>query len=105
MDVIAERHLELRTDSGSIQVTVKVGRPVISESGSDWACPYEVHFGEQVRSMAMHGADSMQALQLTIASLDVDLEYGANKRGGTLYHFDEPFTSMLEHSGLQVRKQ
>jgi hypothetical protein len=105
MDVIAERHLELRTAAGSVHVTVKLGRPAVSESGPDWMCPYEVHFGDQVRSMAMHGADSMQALQLAIASLDVDLEYGANKRSGTLYHLDEPFTSMLEHSGLQVRQQ
>ena len=53
--------------------------------------------------MAMHGIDAMQALQLSIATLDVELEQGAKKRGGRLYHYDEPFTSMLENSGLQVR--
>ena len=54
--------------------------------------------------MAMHGADSMQALQLTIATLDVELEHGAKVRGGTVYQFDEPFTSIVENGGLEVRK-
>jgi len=52
----------------------------------------------------MHGVDSMQALQLAIATLDVELEVGARKYAGTLYHYDEPFTSMLENSGLEVRR-
>jgi hypothetical protein len=51
--------------------------------------------------MAMHGADSMQALQLTISVLDAELERGAKVRSGVLYHFDEPFVSMLENSGLE----
>jgi hypothetical protein len=101
MDVIAERHLELRTEDRSIAVVVKLGRP--ESTGEDWCCPYEIWFGDTSRSMAMHGADAMQALQLSIATLDVELEYGAEKRGGRLYHFDEPFTSMLENSGLQVK--
>jgi len=53
--------------------------------------------------MAMHGVDSIQALQLTIATLDVELEVGAKQYAGALYHYDEPFTSTLENSGLQVR--
>ncbi len=54
--------------------------------------------------MAMHGVDSMQALQLTMATLDVELEFGAKKHDGVLYIYDEPFTSMLENSGLEVRR-
>ena len=104
MDVIAERVLELRVDGASRNITVKIGRPALGESGDDWVCPYEIHFGDRCRSMAMHGADSMQALQLTIATLDVELERGAKVRGGTLYHYDEPFTSIVENGGLDVRK-
>jgi hypothetical protein len=104
MDVIAERQLELRVDGESTNVTVKIGRPAPGDSGVDWVCPYEIHFSDRCRSMAMHGADSMQALQLTISVLDAELERGAEVRRGTLYHFDEPFTSMLESSGLEVRK-
>ena len=87
-----------------MRVTVKIGRPVPGPSGVDWVCPYEVHFGDRCKSMAMHGVDSVQALQLTIATLDVELEYGAKKRGGTLYHYDEPFVSVLEGSGLEVKQ-
>jgi hypothetical protein len=104
MDVIAERQLELRIDGTSVNVTVKIGRPTPGETGVDWVCPYEVHFGDTCRSMAMHGGDSMQALHLTIATLDAELERGAKRRAGTLYWFDEPFTSLLENSGLQERK-
>jgi len=64
-----------------------------------WKCPYEVWFGDSCREMAIY---SMQALQLSIATLDMELRLGANRRGGVLYHLDEPFNSMLEDSGLQV---
>ena len=52
----------------------------------------------------MHGADSMQALQLTLATLDVELEVGVKRYGGTLYHYDEPFNSILEDSGLRPKR-
>lgn len=104
MNVIAERHLVLKRDRDSIDVTVKVGCPQKGESAGEWVCPYEIHFGDSCKSMAMHGVDSMQALQLTIATLDTELMYGAKRLEGTLYHLDEPFTSMLENSGLQVRR-
>lgn len=100
MDVIAERQLELRKDSGLLDVWVKVGRPEPGPSGVDWVCPYEIWFGENCKSMAMHGIDSIQALELTIATLDVELEYATKQSGGQLYHYDEPFISMLENSGL-----
>jgi uncharacterized protein DUF6968 len=87
----------------SIDVTVKIGRPELDASGENWKCPYEIWFGDICKTMAMHGVDSIQALQLTIATLDVELEVSAKKYAGTLYHYDEPFTSMLENSGLQVR--
>ncbi len=68
-----------------------------------WKCPYEVWFGDSCREMAIYGSDSMQALQLSIATLDMELRLGANRRGGVLYHLDEPFNSILEGSGLQVK--
>lgn len=103
MDTIAERLLELRTESGSLEVSVLVGRPEPDPRG-DWACPYEIRFGEAVQQMAMHGIDSMQALQLTLATLDVELRYVANLPKGELYHLDEPFVSILENGGLQPKK-
>lgn len=104
MDIIAERQLVLRKGELHIEVTVKIGRPELDSSGENWKCPYEVCFGGSCKSMAMHGVDSMQALQLTMATLDVELEFGAKKHDGVLYIYDEPFTSMLENSGLEVRR-
>ena len=103
LDVIAERQLVLRKDDSHIDVTVKIGKPELDESGANWKCPYEIWFGNACRAMAMHGADSMQALQLTIATLDVELEIGIKRFGGTLYHYDEPFNSILENSGLRLK--
>ena len=103
MDAIAERVLEIRTESGSIEVTVKVARPEPDPRG-DWTCQYEIGFGETPKQFAMHGIDSMQALQLTIAILDVELESGAKRLKGTLFHLDEPFVSILEGGNLKLRE-
>ena len=103
LDAIAERRLELRKDDGSIEVVVKLGRPEPDDALDAWKCPYEVWFGDSCREMAMYGADSMQALQLSIATLDMELRFVATRRGGVLYHLDEPFNSMLDDSGLQVK--
>ena len=103
MNVVAERRLQLRKDGESIDVIVKLGMPVMDESGENWKCTYEIWFGDRCQSMAMHGIDAMQALQLSIATLDVELEHGVKKYQGKLYFHEEPFTSMLECSGLMVR--
>src|SRR5260370_17980959 len=102
VDAIAERRLELRFDDCTIDVVVKLGRPV--PDGNDcWKCEYEINFGDATRTMAMHGGDALQALQLSMATLDMELEYGARNRAGVPYHLAYPFTSVLENSGIQAR--
>ena len=100
MDAIAERRLELRTAAGTIEVVAVLGRP--KEVGVDeWTCACVTRFGAEERSIDIHGGDSMQALQLAMGTLDVELQHGAKVRGGTLIYFDEPFVSILENSGMQ----
>jgi len=101
VDVIAERQLELRADNASVDVVVKLGRPKLDASGENWVCEYEIWFGDSCRSMGMHGVDAMQALQLSIAALDVELEHGARRRKGSLYQQGEPFVSILEGGNLR----
>jgi hypothetical protein len=102
MDTVAERQLELRTESGTIAVVASLGMP--RKVGSDeWACAWITRFADDVRSREVHGGDSMQALQLAMVTLDSELKLGAEGRGGTLVHFDEPFNSILENSGMQSR--
>ena len=94
--------MELRVDGGTVKVVVKLARPVPDATYNSWKCEYEVRFGEVATSMEIHGGDALQALQLSMATLDGELKRGAKKRGGVLYHLDEPFTSVLESSGLQI---
>jgi hypothetical protein len=103
VDTIAERRMELRTEGRTIEVVVKLARPEPDASHDSWKCEYEVQFGEDTKTMAMYGGDALQALQLSMVTLDAELKYGAKKRGGVLYHLDEPFTSVLENSGMQIR--
>jgi len=102
VDTIAERTLELRTADGTFEVFATLGRP--KHVGTDeWTCSCTTRFADEVRSIEIHGGDSMQALQLAMVTLDVELKYGAERRGGTLFRSDEPFDSILEDSGMQPR--
>jgi hypothetical protein len=63
----------------------------------------EVWVAEECQAHETHGEDSMQALQLTLASLDVLLHHAVRGRAGTLYLYDEPFASMLEDGGIVAK--
>ena len=76
---------------------------IVAERQLEWACACITRFAEDVRSREIHGGDSMQALQLAMVTLDAELKHGAERRGGTLLHFDAPFNSILENSGMQPR--
>ena len=102
MDTIAERRLELRTSTGTVEVVVLLGRP--KEVGvEEWTCACITRFAREERTIDIHGGDSMQALQLAMVTLDVELQQGAKRHGGTLFYFEEPFVSVLENSGMQPR--
>jgi hypothetical protein len=102
VDTVAERTLELRTSDGTIEVFASLGKPK-QVGGDEWTCSCTTRFADEVRSIEIHGGDSMQALQLAMVTLDVELKYRAERRGGTLFRFDEPFCSILEDSGMQPR--
>lgn len=104
MDTLAERRLELRLPNGTLEVVAALGKP--KHVGSEeWTCACVTIFGDEVRSHEIHGGDSMQALQLAMVTLDVELFHGAKLRGGSLFRFDEPFKSILEESGMQPRSK
>src|SRR5262245_38706198 len=102
MDAIAERRLGLRTPSGNMaEVTGHVSPREVRPD--EWTCACRTSSGSEERSRDIHGGDSMQALQLAMATLDGELLRGAERRGGTLYWFDGPFVSVLENSGMNPR--
>jgi hypothetical protein len=103
VNVIASRSLVLRSDEGDAVVSVKIGAPVPLASGEDWECAYQVWVAEKCIKGSSHGIDSLQALQLSIGTLDVELRHATKMHGGVLMHHDEPFTSLLDGSGMQFK--
>jgi hypothetical protein len=103
VDAIAERRLELRSAGPTIEVVARLGRPEPHTPLNCWKCEYELALGGHARRTDIYGEDSLQALQLSMVTLDGELKLEAKARGGVLWHLDEPFTSLLEDSGLQLK--
>jgi len=97
--VIAERHFSARDSFGAaISIVVRVGLPTIDTSGENWMCPYEVAANGHSNVFAMHGVDSMQALELTLRIVETEASLIALKQNRTLRWLDAPYTSMFASS-------
>ena len=95
-EVIVERSLDfIGSDGTSTRCSVRVGVPVPVEDG-DWVCPYQLRAGDRVRSMGMHGIDSMQALVLTMKTLDVEITHMAKKFDASVRFLDGSHNSVLD---------
>jgi hypothetical protein len=84
-DVIAERTLTLVQGQGPpSEIIVLLGKPQKLPDHSDYYCPYQIKGSgpETVRHTC--GVDRLQALQLALSTLAVDLELLNNKLGGGL---------------------
>jgi hypothetical protein len=103
VDTIAERRMELRIEGRVVEVVARLARPEPDAPHDCWKCQYEVAFGNDSRTMAIYGGDSLQALQLSMVTLNGELKNEARSRGGILYHLDEPFMSFFEDSGMEIR--
>jgi hypothetical protein len=70
-DVVAERELERRGEEAG-RIIVRLGRPK-PDPEIDWTCSYQIRGvgDEQVRTA--HGIDAVQALQLCLGMIRVDL--------------------------------
>jgi hypothetical protein len=102
MECVAERLLVWQLGDEKAEVHVRIGQPVLHETGLNWMCPYQISCDRYSRSRAAHGEDTMQALQLALAILDVELGVLLEKLGGGLYEYDKPFVSILENGRLQI---
>jgi len=70
-DVVAERELE-RPGEKSARIVVRIGRPQ-PDPVIDWTCSYQLQgIGDELVRTA-HGIDAVQALQLCIGMIRVDL--------------------------------
>jgi hypothetical protein len=74
---IAERLYQLDGAEGaSVPIAARIGRPeeAAGPYGSSWKCVIQVVRGEEVRSRPVVGGDSVQALVLGVAQLQVEAE-------------------------------
>ena len=88
--VIASREMEFAHKSGRKEKAfLRVGVPFEYGQGFDWCCPYELSTETSKKLSAMFGIDALQALQPTLKTLPVEIEYWERTNNGKFYFLDE----------------
>ncbi|PLY39640.1 hypothetical protein CSZ94_25325 [Janthinobacterium sp. ROICE36] len=73
--VVASREFEFRLEDGSTETySVRVGMPYERDDGFDWCCPYELGTASSRRLRCAFGIDSIQALELAMKIIKVEIE-------------------------------
>jgi len=73
-EIIALRKIDFLHDDGKrVSAEIKVGKPV--ECDDAWCCPYEISTGAKSKLGYMVGIDSLQALELSMKTLRVEVNY------------------------------
>ena len=76
-DWIAERELQVHGQAAgaALRVVVRIGRPEPDPApGGDWRCAFQITGLNDDAVMVAHGVDAVQALQLCIRLVGVQLE-------------------------------
>lgn len=73
-------------DSGEREAaSLRVGLPVKLDEQT-WYCAYELRTVSRHRLFGMHGIDAIQALDLTMKTLGVEIDHWERSQGGK-FHF------------------
>ena len=89
-EVVAVRNMEFISDDGRKEKAIlKVGKPFEYNEDLDWCCPYELSTESRKKVFEMIGIDSLQALELTMKTLRVEIEYWEKSQKGKFYFLDE----------------
>lgn len=89
-DVIAVREMEFVSEDGRKEKAfLKVGRPYEHSKDLDWCCPYELSTKSRKKVFGMIGIDPLQALELTMKTLSVEIEHWEKVQKGKFYFLDE----------------
>lgn len=87
--VIAERAMVFVRNTGEREAALlRVGQPVKIDDMT-WCCPYELRTKSASKIFGMHGVDALQALELTMKTLGVEIEYWEKFRNGKFHFLDE----------------
>jgi hypothetical protein len=88
--VIATREMAFVFDDGRTEKAwLKVGIPFEYGEGFDWCCPYELSTESSKKLFGMFGIDAMQALQLTMKTLAVEIEFWEKSKKGKFHFLEE----------------
>lgn len=88
--VIASRQMEFRYEDGRVEAfSLKIGMPFEYGGGYEWCCPYEYGTDSNRKLFGMFGIDSLQALELTMKTLKVEIEYWERTQQGKFFFLDE----------------
>jgi hypothetical protein len=89
-EVIASRKLTLSQPEGApSEVLVLLGKPQQTPGFDDFYCPYQITGAGLNRVWYSCGIDTMQALQLAVGALEVEVEVFNEKLGGRLRWNDD----------------
>lgn len=88
--VIASREMEFIFDDGRKEKAfLKVGMPFEYGEGLDWCCPYELSTESGKKLFGMFGIDALQALELTMKTLGVEIEHWERTKKGKFHFLNE----------------
>jgi len=88
--VIASREMEfIFNDGRKEKAYLKVGMPFEYNENLDWCCPYELSTESSKKLFGMIGIDSLQALELTMKTLSVEIEHWERTKNGKFYFLNE----------------
>lgn len=87
--VIAERTMVFVRNTGEREAAaLRVGLPIKVDEDT-WFCPYELCTESSKKSFGMHGIDALQALELTMKTLGVEVAYWEKSKSGKFHFLDE----------------
>lgn len=90
-EVIAEREVTLTRANGATEtLKVRIGKPIMGDSPNEWRCPYQLEGLGRVRTVAMSGVDSVQALLLTMQVILPELDHIAKHENVTCSWLEDP---------------
>ena len=88
--VVAQREMTfIHTDGRKEKAFLKVGMPFEYGEGLDWCCPYELSTETSKKLFGMFGIDALQALDLTMKTLGVEIEHWERAKKGKFHFLDE----------------
>jgi uncharacterized protein DUF6968 len=106
-DTIATRKLRFkRADGVVVDVLVALGKPVPDPRHAQgaWMCPFQIRGVGDLKTRAIYGVDTMQALILALHILPPDLAARARESGGCFLPADEQDLGLTQVCRLQAER-